>query len=217
MQFWRVDLNVPNSLKKIDSDLLYLFQVCLPAAHLLPATAAADGTPGRRAEHTPGPCCAAPLGEVHCAPSRPTHSILRQCQNPRGVLCSGKLKCTITFEDFTRPVWCCGLVVLLLCLRWLPSAHCPPYFFYIRVNAFICNFGYLCVGVSWGSALCTQHHLHASHQWLVGSHQWDGQEQLPHTPAGCTLIHTAPYPRHSRDQLPAASWRGDQSVPWTYP
>lgn len=71
---------------------------------------------------------------------------------------------------------------------------------------------YVFVGVSWGSTVCSQHHLHASHWWLVGSHQWDGQEQLPHTVAGCALIHTAPHPRHSRDRLPAAPWWGDQSV-----
>lgn len=105
-----------------------LFQFCLPAAHLLPATAAADGAPGRGAEHTPGPRCAAPPGEVHCASSRPSHAILRQCQNPRGVLRSGKLRYTITFEYFTHPVWGCRLVILCLrCVIIVVRAPHPPY------------------------------------------------------------------------------------------
>lgn len=67
-----------------------LNQVCLSAANLIPTTAFASRASGFGSEHTFGSCSAAPPQQVHCAPSRPAHSLLCQCQDPRGVLRSGQ-------------------------------------------------------------------------------------------------------------------------------
>lgn len=89
----------------------------------------------------------------------------------------------------------------------LRIAHSQLFFFVTERCVYVC----LTVGVSGSTAARAKCNLHATRQWLVGGYKWHSEEHLPHTAAGCSLLHTTPHPCHSWDQLPAAPRRGDAS------